>query len=376
MEARTVLGKRTRLGWANWAAGLCVSLLVVCLTSGFAAAQQAMGVDPTGRSADEPPLFRQEPRPNPPPGHILPPLPPSPARPTVPLPLERVFIREILVTGSTVFSPAELAEVTAPYVRRELTAEDLEEVRLALTRHYVERGYINSGAILPDQILTEGVLTVHVIEGELTHIEVEGNRRFRDRYLQNRLALGTGPPLNIHSLRERLQLLLQDPRFQRLNTELQPGVRPGESVLAMRVEERNPLLVWLEFNNFQSPTVGAERGLVTVAHHNLTGHGDILSVRYGRSSGVDSQLDASYLRPLTAYDTTIHLEYRKNDFLVVEAPFDPLDIESTSEIFGITLRQPIYRTLDREFTLMLTGERLTNRTFLLDQPFSGSPGEK
>jgi len=283
-------------------------------------------------------------------------------------------VREIRVIGSTVFSPAELAEVTAPYVNRSLSAEDLEALRLALTRHYVTRGYVNSGAIIPDQTVTEGVLTVQIIEGELSRIEVEGNRWFRDSYLQNRLALGAGPPLNINALQERLQLLLQDSRIQRLNTELRPGVQPGESVLEVHVEERNPYKVWLAFNNYQSPTVGAERGLITVAHENLTGYGDILSTQYAGSSGVHLQLDSSYTLPLTARDTAVMVRYRRNTFQVVEAPFEPLDVNSRSEIFGITLRQPLYRTLVQEFALELIGERLSNQTFLLDQPFSFSLG--
>jgi len=44
-----------------------------------------------------------------------------------------VFVREIRVTGSTVFSAEELAKVTAPYLNREVTSEDLEALRVALT---------------------------------------------------------------------------------------------------------------------------------------------------------------------------------------------------------------------------------------------------
>jgi len=72
------------------------------------------------------------------------------------LSLESVFVREIRVTGNTVFTPAELTEVTDSYVNRALTVEDLEALRLALTRYYVTRGYVNSGAIIPDQTVTEG----------------------------------------------------------------------------------------------------------------------------------------------------------------------------------------------------------------------------
>ncbi len=46
-----------------------------------------------------------------------------------------------------------------------------------------------------------------------------------------------------------------------------------------------------------------------------------------------------------------------------------LGIKSESDIFGITLRQPVYRTVTQEFALALTGERLYNKTFLFDTPF-------
>lgn len=312
--------------------------------------------------------------PPPPPSPILPPPPIAPpSKPGLPLGV-RVFVREIQVTGATVMSAEELGRVTAPYVNRELTSEDLEALRLALTLAYVNKGYVTSGAIIPDQTITEGVLRVQIVEGELKRIEVEGTQWFRTGYLQDRIQLGAGPPVNINALQQRLQLLQQDPRIQQINAELKPGLKLGESELKVRVNEVSPYRLWLEFNNYQSPSVGAERGLATVQHQNLTGNADTLSFTYGRSDGVDPQIDTSYALPLNAYDTTVILQYRKNDFLVVEAPFDVLDIKSESEIFGVTLRQPIYRTLNQEIALALTGERLFNKTFLLGEPFSFTAG--
>jgi hemolysin activation/secretion protein len=173
-----------------------------------------------------------EERPEPPPPRpILPPVPPPPAEERQPLPPLRVFVRDIQVTGSTVFSAEVLAKVTAPYVQRELTAEDLEEVRLALTRLYIDNGYVTSGAIIPDQTITDGVITFHIIEGVLSSIDVEGNTWFRTGYLRRRLALAADPPVSIRALQERLQLLEQDDRIARVNAELRPGVQLGESVL-------------------------------------------------------------------------------------------------------------------------------------------------
>ena len=306
------------------------------------------------------PLPPEEIRPAPPPGSVLPPPPPPPPGKTPLLPLS-VFVREIRVDGNTVFTPEQLATVTAPYTNRNLTSEDLESLRVALTKFYVDRGYVTSGAIIPDQAVSEGIITLRVIEGRLGHIEVEGNYWFRPAYLEERIALGAGPPVNINALQERLLLLQENPGITRLNAELRPGIARGQSVLNVKVVEANPIKAWLEFNNYLSPTVGSERGLATVAHQNLTGHGDLLSFQYGKSSGVDPQIDARYTLPLTARDTTLTLEYRKNDFAVIDPTFTFLNIESRSEIYGVTLRHPLYRTLNREFALAFTGEHLYNK---------------
>ena len=146
--------------------------------------------DPTGRSGEPPgPLKREFQRPIPPPSPVLPPLPPlTPEEPEkAPLGQVKVFVRDIQVTGNTVFSDAELAEVTAPFKNRTLTTEDLERLRLALTLHYVNKGYLTSGAIIPDQDVKDGVIQVQVIEGKLTRINVEGNEWFRSGYLRDRL---------------------------------------------------------------------------------------------------------------------------------------------------------------------------------------------
>jgi hemolysin activation/secretion protein len=311
----------------------------------------------------------------PPAGRILPPVPPPlPEREL--LPRERVFVREIRIIGNTVLSPEELAAVTTPYTNRELTAEDLEALRVALTLLYVNKGYVNSGAILPDQTVVEGVITYQIIEGNVTAIEVTGNKWFRTGYLKDRISLGTGPPLNVNALQERIQLLLEDPRIRRLNAELKPGLKPGEAVLGVLVEDRIPFRVAVTFDNYQSPAVGAEEIIGTIEDVNLTGNGDILSLSFGGSSGLFPILDFKYTLPFTVYDTTLLLEYRNNASVVIRPIFAALNIESTSDIYTIGLRQPVYRTLNTEFALEFLGEYLAQETTLLGEPFDLIPGSK
>ena len=329
-------------------------------------------VDPTGRSGEPPPLPKQFEAPTPPPGTLLPPAPIPPK--TGPFPDLRVFVREINVIGSTVFSAEELAKVTAPYLNREVTSEDLEALRVALTLLYVNNGYVNSGAILPDQTVSEGVVTYQIIEGGLTAVDVEGNRWFRSSYFQKRFFLDAGPPLNVNALQRRLQLMLEDSRIQRLNAELKPGLRPGEGILDVRVEERTPYRLLSEYNNYQSPSVGENRVLATLWHENLTGNGDVLMAQYGKSKGLNPLLDFRYAIPVNAYDTTLSYEYRRNTLAVIEQPFQGLDVNSKSDIYTYTVRQPVYRTLNSDFALELIAERLWLQTTLLGEPFSLEPG--
>ena len=235
-------------------------------------AQNPLIIDPTLRSGKPPILEKEKPRPpSPPPRFILPPVDSLPELQPKRAPQVRVMVGTIHVEGSTVFTPEELDKVKAPYENRELSTEDLEELRRALTLLYTNNGYVNSGAIIPDQTVQEGEITFQIIEGKLTDINIEGTKNFLPFYFEQRIALSAGPPLNIRPLKERLQILLQDSRIQRLNSELKPGLKPGDGILHVKVEEASPFRAWGEFNNFQSPTIGAERGLGTIAVDNPFG---------------------------------------------------------------------------------------------------------
>jgi hemolysin activation/secretion protein len=333
-------------------------------------------IDPTGRSGQPPgPLKEEFQRPQPPPSPVLPivPLPPEGKAPTPGA--VRVFVHDIHVVGSTVFSDAEINEVTAPFKNRTLVTEDLERLRLTLTLLYLNKGYLTSGAIIPDQDVTFGVIKVQIIEGKLTRINVEGNRWFSSSYIRNRMELGIRTPVTLDPLEEQERLLLQDRRFERVTAELRPGEQPGEAVLNVRVEDRQPFHASMEVNNYQSPLVGEIRGIGTLTHDNLTGHGDPLSLSYGQSSGAFPIVYGSYELPLNRYGTTFSPYYRRYDFKLIEPPFDPLNIKTDTEIIGMSLRQPIYRTVTDEVALSIIGEHLFTQSFIFgDVPFGFFPG--
>jgi len=350
-------------------------VMITCLSAQSASAQVFLPpiVDPGGRSQEIPSL-KDEPRaPKPAPMEPTAPMPPADTQER--LPPVKVFVREFHFEGHTVVTSQELQAIAAPYINREVTTENLESLRTAVTLFYVQRGYVTSGAVIPDQAVTEAIIRIQIIEGALAEMHVEGARWLWPGYYRRRIALGAGPPVNIYTLQERLQLLQQDPRIQRINAELRRGVAPGQSELNVRVSESQPFKAWLEFNNYQSPAVRAERWLATLAHESVTGNGDRLQITYGQSipmnntTGVLPLINVSYVLPITAYDTSLAVAYRRSDFEVVTEPFRTLGIEGHTEIFSVMLQQPVYRTLAHLVNLGVQGEYLYNKNLLLGQPF-------
>ena len=372
MGLHVILWKAT---WRRLVCLLVVGITAMLLSSSYLSAQERRVIRPDWREVYEQPVpyLKEEPSPT-----LL--APEKPSFPTAPeptpghKPIDQVFVREIKIIGSTVFSEKELAQLTAAYVNRKVSSEDLENLRRSLTMEYIQRGYVNSGAVIPDQKITEGLVTMQIIEGRLTDIQVEGNRWFWPWYYKSRIALDDGPPVSVNQLQRRLQLFQLDDRIQQIHAELKPGVNPGESELRVRVEESLPFKVSFGFDNYQSPSVGAERGWITIMDRSLTGHGDVVSFTYSGSSGVNPDFDVWYSLPFTPYDTTATFRYRKNEAIVVEEPFRSLDVNSRSDIYQVALRQPIYKTPRQELALAVTGEHSVSKSFLLGEPFSFSLG--
>ncbi len=281
--------------------------------------------------------------------------------------------RQFVVIGSTVFSDQELAAVTAPYIGRPLAAEDLEHLRQQLTLLYVNEGYLNSGALLPDQQIEDGVIRYQIVEGRLTDATIEGNRRFRDRYLESRILRGADTPLDVSKLAEQLELLQQDARIRHIEAELLPGERPGEARLRTTFEEESPLFAALEFSNHDSPSVGQTRMQIDLGNHNLTGWGDALRAMGAWNLGL-WEGEVEYEIPITRWDTKIGARFHYGSSEVVEEPFDAIDITSRERTIAIDVSQPLYESVRNRLGIGLTAEYRETKTYLLDELFPFEEG--
>ncbi|MGD8311996.1 MAG: ShlB/FhaC/HecB family hemolysin secretion/activation protein, partial [Gammaproteobacteria bacterium] len=228
-------------------------------------------------------------------------------------------------------------------------------------------------AVIPDQQVTNDVIDIQIIEGELTAIDVSGNDRLRSGYISKRIALGAGPPLNIVKLGERLQILQQDPRIERLNAALAPGARPGESRLDVEVTEARPYELSIGYDNHQPPSVGGDEARIRGIDRNLTGFGDTFGFEYDEGQGLD-EWSVDYALPVDRHDTTLALYYSSIESNVVSDPFDVLDIKGTEETWSLSIARPLHLSVNRTLTPGLSLDLRRNRTYLLGEPFAFTTG--
>lgn len=332
-----------------------------------------------------PPLNPVEPKPPElPETKPLPPLeellqPPAPPPTTAPQPLPdsipgTITVERFEVIGSTVFSPEELAAVTAPFTKRSITFAELLQVQEAITQLYIKQGYVTSGAFIPPQPLKNGVVTIEVLEGEVERIEVTGTRRLNSNYVRSRLARATQTPLQVNRLVEALQLLQLNPLIETLKTELAAGSQTGTSVLKVTVEEAPSFSAVLRVDNGRSPSVGTVRRQVAINEANLLGFGDSLAFAYTNTDGSNSLDEASYTIPINARNGTLNFSYSRSSNHVIEEPFNQVDIESNARDYQIAYRQPLIETPTQEFALGLSAVRRESDTSLLNEGYPLSPG--
>jgi hemolysin activation/secretion protein len=314
----------------------------------------------------------EPPKPLLPPSQEILPNPPAtpnlPSQPNVPdnLPTS-IVIKRFNVTGSTVFTPADLAQITGRYTNQPLDFAQLMQVSSEITQLYVKNGYINSGAYIPGNQSFDvqgGTIEIKVIEGRVEDIVVTGTSRLDPNYIRSRIALGAGKILKIDRLIESLQLLQLDPLIKTISTELVSGEQPGTSIVQVKVSESPNWQTGLTIANNRTPSVGEIQAQVSASQNNLTGMGDAFGVAYAKSEA-SSVWDFNYTLPLNPQNGTLRFQYSNSASRVIESPFDRLDINSTGQDFGVTYRQPILRTPAQEFALGATlARRETNTGYL------------
>lgn len=167
------------------------------------------------------------------------------------------------IEGATAFTEEKLLAIYAPYIGKQVTLDVVWIIAAKITEYYRHEGYFLSRAYVPAQEIDDGTVTIRVIEGYISHVDL--NHPSSDdavvKELIDRLTLQK--PLRTGDL-ETFMLQMNDLPGIDYRGLLAPAEDAEESAVSLSlevVEEKSETSVSLD--NFGSRFLGPYQGLVT-----------------------------------------------------------------------------------------------------------------
>jgi hemolysin activation/secretion protein len=136
--------------------------------------------------------------------------PPAPPHPPAAAPAQPFTLVGAEITGSTVYTPAQLGDFYEPYLGRSISVAEVEAITKAITDRYHRDGYFLARAVAPPQDVALGILRIRVIEGYVARVDYKGAKPGRSGLFDDWAAkIAAERPLKLATL-ERTLLLMSD----------------------------------------------------------------------------------------------------------------------------------------------------------------------
>lgn len=279
---------------------------------------------------------------------------------------KKIQVQRFEITGNSAVGTEELHAIVAPYEGQELTLFEIYDVADLLTHYYRTHGYTVASASVPEQKVASGIITLEVIEGRLSALKVEGNKRYRNEFITWQLSdLKTGEALRDAPL-EREMLLLNDMPGLSARAVVQPGDEFGTSDVVVKADDRfaNGSL---RLNNYGRKSIGEWRVEGDAYLNSPLGVGDRLSfsgayaegnlLHYGR---------LGYSIPVTPQGTVVNTYFATYEYQVAKTKLAPqlatLDIDGEGDNFGVNIMHPFWRSRTKNLYLGVGFDRtVTNQ---------------
>lgn len=254
-------------------------------------------------------------------------------------------LMDVRFEGNTIFSSDTLRGLVADYIGESIQVKTLTTIANRITEYYQKNGYILSRAYLPPQTIKESVV-IHIREARLGEIIIQGNQRYGDRLMENTLQLiRNRGAVNLKDLERGLLLLTDIPGLD-VKATLKPGTEPGTTDIVLETTEDRGYHVGIDYNNYGTDVVSEHRFGVSASATNLTGMGDLLSLRgVTGEEGFSGLLfaRADYSR-LLGYEGTRFGLYLQHLSYELQEEFEMFDYEGRSFAIGAWVSHPFFRT--------------------------------
>lgn len=271
--------------------------------------------------------------------------------------IQPFVLKNIQITGCTVFDEAQIRELLAPYVGKTVGASDLLLISKAVTNLYRDKGYFLSRAVILQQEIRNGSLSVNAIEGYVSDVHIEGLKR-KDALAQFSRTTGAHPA-RLQDF-ERELLLLSDRPGWRVNSSqlIADPSHPERFQLNLKVSLK-PVALRLYTDNRGTEANGPVQALAATSWNSLFADDDRLTATAFATPADTKELffgNLNYAKSWLGGDLKTEVETSLSRTQDGTAPFDSR-YTSQSQRVSVKLSTPLLRSRNRSIWLsaMLDG---------------------
>lgn len=196
---------------------------------------------------------------------------------------ESFVLKDIHITGMTIIEPERLRSIWVTYLGEKITMKDLQHIIDEIKDLYSSVKFLTSKVYLPVQEISSGFVEIRVAEGRMGALNVEGNKHVKTAMIKKAFHTPRGQILDLNNIQKDVMRLNENPDLN-VRTILEPGETPETTNVTLKVKDKNPVHVYVGFDNQGTRLVGRYRESISVSTTNLTGHLDQLSLSAVKST--------------------------------------------------------------------------------------------
>jgi len=189
------------------------------------------------------------------------------------------------------------------------------------------------------------VARIDVVEGRIGKVSVEGNKHYKTAFIQGYFKPVLQSKVAQNKEFEKALLLLNEFMDLKVTAVLQQGTEEGTTDVVLKVQDKAPFHVAVDYNNFGNRFVGQNRVGLGLFFGNLLTGGDSLNARgilaFPSKTGSPFE-QIQYLAPVNTAGTKVGVTYA-NGATLVGRELAILDIRSKANVYGISVEHPLMR---------------------------------
>ncbi len=265
----------------------------------------------------------------------------------------------------------DLKKISKQYINKKLNLKDIKKLKNRLSSYFKNKGLLFTKVILPSQDLTRGSLSFYVMKTKVKNIEVKGNKYFSTKFIKRVFGFKNGEYLQYDKMLRNI-LFLNSYQDMSVKSYLKKGSDFGTTDVALNVKDTKPFHTTVTLDNLGSKDTSKYRVSADVNYGNLISDGDEMALRstLGLKSLDTVATDLLILNystlPLGDYFTKINIGYMYANY-VATGDLSVLDLQGSTNIYTIGLKQPLYYSTTLKSDLYLTYYKKHSKSYLLGE---------